>query len=420
MKNRAPALVVAVFVALIACKPRQEAASAVRADQPATGLFVAAEPRPNPLKKADFIELAKRLESILRETGQGGGLGLTGDGRSGDAPNGVASLASISWALGEVKAASEALRRLGADTGETQNIDRLVHGFDVELNKKAKQLRYDVLLEAPARDSVLMAQYKGEATADALKKTRDDALTLAIQQVGELKTGAQGFPGMECEVAGGSPTTVAIEAFGEEATAAVGQGLSGSPGTRRLGRGEGVCFGVKPGYPLFVFAAQKRCASGFQPDDPRVTLHVSTDLGDTEAFAYVLPPADMTETVCFSRSGGATVPVSAEIAPAPGSMAGAFKRIVSSIFSAPADCEGVAKFKADLCTNSECRAVASGKINDCYSKDCRAIILKRSSACGSTDCRGIIRRVVEDCVSNYCRAIVGNKPTECHGEGITL
>ncbi len=435
MKTRVSVLFASAFL-LAACKPRQESVSAVKGDQPASGKFVLAEPRPNPLKRTDFVDVAQKLEMILQESGQDRGMGLVGTGRGGDRPNGVASLASISWTLGDLKLASQALKDLGEDAFEAQKLEELVRRLDVELNKKASALRNHFLLDSNQRD-VEVAKNRQQALEGAtdgapddvsrLREARNEALNLAVQQVGELRSGAEGFAGMECDVTGGSPTATVSTEFSEERTLEVGKGLEASRAIRHIGRGEGVCFGLTPGYPLFVLVAQKRCASGFQPDDPRVTIQASTDTGEGEAFAYVLPPGEILESLCFSRTGEVAMPVMAETQPQPqppnnnadGTMSGAFKRMVSSIFGAPGDCEGVAQAKTDLCTNSECRAVTSGKISDCYSKDCRAIILKRSSACGSTDCRGMIRRVIEDCVSNYCRAVVANNPTQCR-RGETL
>ncbi len=431
MKIRVPVLFASVFFLLAACKPRQEAHSAVKGDQLANGRFVVAEPRPNPLKRTDFVDVAKKLEMILKDSGQNLAPGLVETSGGGDRPNGVASLASISWTLGDLKLASRALTDLGQDAGEAKKLEILVQRLDAELNKKASAIRNKFLLDSNQRD-VEVAKNRQQALEGAtngapadvskLREARNEALNLAVQQVGELRTGAEGFPGMECDVVGGSPTALVSSEFSEEDTFEVGKALEAST-ARHLGRGEGVCFALTPGYPLFVLVTQKRCASGFQPEDPRVAPHSSADTGGGESFAYVLPPGEMLEVLCFSRSGEATMPVISQppIQPpkADVTMSGAFKRMVSSIFSAPGDCEGVAQAKTDLCTNSECRAVTSGQISDCYSKDCRAIILQRSSACASTDCRGIIRRVIEDCVSNYCRAVVGNKPTECR-EGKTL
>lgn len=434
MTTRYAVLCVASCLLTLACKSRQEAASALRdADAPASGKFVVAQPKPNPLKKADLAEVASRLEQILKDNGQAPqtpppdqapesepadevGLGLyepLEPGDPPDTPNGVASLASISWSLGEVKAANEALKTLGSDPADVQHYDQLVQRLDAELNQKARKLQSSVFLETGARDKALSGSVPLD-DAGVLRKVRDDALKLAVQQLSELKIETQGFSGMDCNVAGGSPTATKREAFREEDTLDVGQGLIQSAATQKVRRGEGVCFGLTPGYPLFTFVAEKRCASGFQPDDPRLTLHSSADIGPGEAFTYVLPSGDMLENVCFSRGGTTTMPVSGETPPSSSApMAGAFKRAVSSVFLVPEDCDGVVRFDAKLCKGAECRAVASGRISDCFSKDCRAILLKRSAACSTTDCRGIIRKDKEECVSGYCNAVVSSQPARC-------
>lgn len=440
MQNRLPALVVAAFAATTACKPRQQNASNVRAGEPnagASGKFVVAEARPNPARTGDFAELARQLEAILLETGPTPEAGVEGElpgspafglqevRPTGDAPNGVASLASISWALGDAKFANEALKRLGAGRGETQRFLDVLRRVDAELNKKAIKLNSNLLLAANERDRAVAKNTVNVAlkNLDQARKMRDDSMALVFRQIAELKASDQGFAGMECDVVGGSPTLLSYDGFTEENTQEIARGLESAGVSQHAGRGEGVCFSVPPGYAIFVLLAQKRCASGFIPDDPRLTLVASADVVKSEAFAYALPQGELLDSVCFSRASENTMPVSADLGPngpgAPDAAAGAgtvtsmFKRIASTIFTAPGDCEGYFNQDANLCANAECRAVTSGKISECYSKDCRAIILKRSSACGSTDCRGLIRRVIDDCVSNYCRAIVGNQPMLC-------